>query len=93
VSEKYNDYATLVSKQLNSYDIRALVDDRNEKVGKKIRDAEMEKMPYMLIVGEDEQAGNTVAVRKRGEGDLGTMGIQDFADKVNNEIKEMLAEI
>ncbi len=93
VSEKYNDYATLVSKQLNSYDIRALVDDRNEKVGKKIRDAEMEKMPYMLIVGEDEQAGNTVAVRKRGEGDLGTMSIQDFADKVNNEIKEMLAEI
>lgn len=92
VSEKYNEYAQRVSKELNSYDIRALVDERNEKVGKKIRDAEMEKLPYMLVVGEEEQAANSVAVRKRGEGDLGSMSISDFADKVNNEIKEILAE-
>ncbi len=92
VSEKYNEYAERVSKELNSYDIRALVNERNEKVGKKIRDAEMEKLPYMLVVGEEEQAANSVAVRKRGEGDLGSMSISDFADKVNNEIKEILAE-
>ena len=93
VSEKYNDYAKRVSNELISYDIRALVDERNEKVGKKIRDAEMEKVPYMLIVGEEEEKAGTLAVRKKGEGDLGSLSIGDFADKLNKEIKEMLADI
>ena len=93
VSEKYNDYAKRVSNELNSYDIRALVDERNEKVGKKIRDAEMEKVPYMLIVGEEEEKAGTLAVRKKGEGDLGSLSIGDFANKLNQEVKEMLAEI
>lgn len=92
VSEKYNDYAKKVSLELENYDIRALVDERNEKVGKKIREAELEKVPYMLIVGEDEQAAGSVSARKRGgEGDLGKFSIADFAEYVNNEVKQMLA--
>lgn len=92
VSEKYNDYAKKVSSELENYDIRALVDERNEKVGKKIREAELEKVPYMLIVGEDEQAAGSVSARKRGgEGDLGKFSIADFAEYVNNEVKQMLA--
>ena len=93
VSEKYNDYAQNVAKELISYDIRALVDERNEKVGKKIRDAELEKVPYMLVVGEEEQASGQVSARKKGEGDLGKMTISDFAARVDNEIKHMLAEM
>ncbi len=92
VSEKYNDYARKVANELNNYDIRARFDERNEKVGKKIRDAEVEKVPYMLIVGEEEQNQNTVSARKKGEGDIGTMGIAAFADKINEEVKQMLAE-
>jgi threonyl-tRNA synthetase len=92
VSEKYNDYAQNVVRELISYDIRALVDDRNEKVGKKIRDAEMEKVPYMLIVGEEEAGAGTVSPRKKGEGDLGSMSIEDFAKKLDQEVKAMLAE-
>ncbi|HEY8403872.1 MAG TPA: threonine--tRNA ligase [Flavobacteriales bacterium] len=93
VSEKYNEYAHKVSTELNSYDIRALVDERNEKVGKKIRDAEVEKVPYMLVVGEEEQGAQEVSARKKGEGDLGKMSITAFAQKVNEEIKNMLAEL
>ncbi|MEZ4799631.1 MAG: threonine--tRNA ligase [Flavobacteriales bacterium] len=92
VSEKYNDFAKKLSSELNNHDIRALVDERNEKVGKKIREAELEKVPYMLVVGEDEQTNNTVSARKKGEGDLGSMSIPDFVERVNNEIKAMLAE-
>jgi threonyl-tRNA synthetase len=91
VSEKFNDYAQSVAKSLISYDIRALVDDRNEKVGKKIRDAEMEKVPYMLVVGEEEQGAGTVSARKKGEGDIGSLTIADFANKVNEEVKAMLS--
>jgi threonyl-tRNA synthetase len=91
VSEKYNDYAKKVSSELNNYDIRALVDERNEKVGKKIREAELEKVPYMLVVGEEEQSKNAVSARKKGEGDLGSMGISDFVTKVNTEIAQMLS--
>ena len=93
VSEKYNDYARKVSSELNSHDIRALFDERNEKVGKKIRDAEIEKVPYMLVVGEEEASSGSVSARKKGEGDLGKLSIADFAKKVNDEIKETLAEI
>ena len=92
VSEKYNEYAQKVSTELNNYDIRALVDERNEKVGKKIREAELEKVPYMLIVGEEEQNAGTVSARKKGEGDTGVLSIAAFAEKVNEEIRQMLSE-
>jgi len=72
---------------LNNYDIRSLVDDRSEKIGKKIRDNELKKIPFMLIVGENEVSGNSVAVRKQGEGDLGTMTVDNFADFINKQIE------
>jgi threonyl-tRNA synthetase len=90
VSDKYNDYAQVVSKSLQNRDIRALVDDRSEKVGKKIREAELAKVPYMLIVGGDEAEQGTVAVRKQGEGDLGGLSISAFADQIEREVEEML---
>ena len=86
VSEKYNDYAHKVAAQLEEMDVRAEVDDRNEKVGRKIRDNEMKKIPYMIVVGEKEQADGTVAVRKRGEGDLGVMPVAEFAKIINDEV-------
>ena len=91
LSDKYNDYAENVSKVLENSDIRALVDSRSEKVGRKIRDAELDKIPYMLIVGENEKSEGTVSVRKQGEGDIGTMSIEAFAEHVGSEIAEMLA--
>ena len=91
LSDKYNDYAENVSKVLENSDIRALVDSRSEKVGRKIRDAELDKIPYMLIVGENEKSEGTVSVRKQGEGDIGTMSIEAFAEHVGSEIAETLA--
>ena len=91
VSEKYNDYAKKVSEFLNNSDIRGLVDDRNEKVGKKIRDAELAKVPFMLIVGEEEVEANTISVRQRGKGDLGKMPYEDFVTLVQNEIEMQLS--
>jgi len=90
ISEKYNEYAKKVSDVLNNYDIRGLIDDRNEKTGKKIRDAELAKRPFMLIVGEKELETEQVAVRQRGEGDKGTMGIKEFADFVHNLVEKEL---
>jgi threonyl-tRNA synthetase len=87
ISEKYNDYAKKVLELLKNYDIRGLVDDRNEKIGKKIRDTELQKVPYMLIVGEKEEAENVVSVRKQGDGDLGSFGLEDFAKMINTEIE------
>ena len=91
LSDKYNDYAEEVSIVLENHDIRALVDSRSEKVGKKIRDAELEKIPYMLIVGENEKSEGTVSVRKQGEGDVGTMTIKAFAERIRSEVAEMIA--
>lgn len=91
LSDKYNDYAEEVSNMLENHDIRALVDIRSEKVGKKIRDAELEKIPYMLIVGENEKSEGTVSVRRQGEGDIGTMTIEAFAELVRSEVAEMIA--
>ena len=91
LSDKYNDYAEEVSNVLENHDIRALVDSRSEKVGRKIRDAELEKIPYMLIVGENEKSEGTVSVRKQGEGDVGTMTIKAFAERVRSEVAEMIA--
>jgi threonyl-tRNA synthetase len=90
ISEKYNDYAKKVLELLKNYDIRGLVDDRNEKIGKKIRDTELQKVPYMLIVGEKEEAENQVSVRKQAEGDLGSFSIEDFAKIINTEIDKNL---
>lgn len=87
LSEKFNDYAKKVLKFLNNYDIRTIIDDRNEKIGKKIRDNELKRIPYLLIVGEKEFDGETVSVRKQGEGDKGSMLLQEFADFINNEVK------
>ena len=89
ISDKYNDYANEVCRQLNDSDVRATVDDRSEKIGRKIRDNEMKHIPYLLIVGENEVNEGTVSVRKQGEGDQGSMKIADFAKKINDEVAEM----
>jgi threonyl-tRNA synthetase len=91
VSEKFNEYAKSVASELKNYDIRASVDESNEKVGKKIREAELAKVPYMLVIGEQEQMAGTVSARKKGTGDIGVLTIQHFAEQVQNEIKEMLS--
>lgn len=90
ISEKFNDYAWSIARQLEEQDIRVLVDDRNEKVGRKIRDNELKRIPYMLIVGEKEAENNEVSVRKQGEGDKGTMKITTFAALLNDEVEDMM---
>lgn len=89
ISEKFNDYAEQVCRQLEENDVRAIVDSRNEKIGRKIRDNEMKHIPYLVIVGEKEMAEGTVSVRKQGEGDQGSLKISDFAKKINDEVAEM----
>jgi threonyl-tRNA synthetase len=91
LSEKYNEYAENLLELLKNSDIRGFVDDRNEKVGKKIREAELGKIPYMLIVGEKEVENNQIAVRQRGEGDLGVMGVNEFEKLINDKIEQELA--
>ena len=90
ISEKFNDYAHEVKQYLKRYDIRAIVDERNEKIGRKIRDNEMKRIPYMLVVGEKEAENKEVAVRKQGEGDKGTMKFEEFAKKMNEEVQNMI---
>ena len=90
VSEKYNDFAQKVLKVLNNSDIRGLIDDRNETIGKKIRENELKKIPYLLIVGEKEESENMVSVRKQGEGDKGKMTIEEFVETVKIEVEETL---
>lgn len=90
ISEKYLDYAKKVAQVLDNSEIRALVDERNEKTGKKIRDAELMKIPYMLIVGEKEEADGTVSVRKHGQGDLGTFSMNDFTTHITEETRKQL---
>ncbi len=92
ISEKYNEYAQKVSNQLNISDIRAGIDDRNEKIGRKIRDNEIKRIPYLLIVGEKEFESNTVAVRRQGEGDQGSMSIDEFSAFIGKEVSEQLAD-
>ena len=89
ISEKFNEYAEQVSAYLNEHDVRATVDDRNEKIGRKIRDNELKHIPYMLVVGEKEQNEGTVSVRKRGAGDEGSMKFEDFAKKIEEEVRQM----
>lgn len=91
ISEKYSDYADDLFFELQETDIRGFVDHRDEKIGRKIRDAEVTKIPYMLIVGEKEAAEGKVSVRKKGEGDIGTMTIGEFSDYFTSEIKKNLS--
>ena len=91
ISEKYNDYARKVLELLNNSDICTLIDERSEKIGKKIRDNELKRIPYLLIVGEKEEESGTVSVRKQGDGDKGTMKPTEFVDFVNEEIKKEIA--
>ena len=90
ISEKFNDYARKVADQLNALDIRTQIDDRNEKIGKKIRDNELKRIPYMLIVGEKEAENDEISVRKQGEGDKGSMKIANFAAELTREVNEMI---
>ena len=90
ISEKYNAYAEEVKAYLDSMDIRAIVDDRNEKIGRKIRDNELKHIPYLLVVGEKEAENGEVSVRKQGQGDQGTMKIADFAKNIAEEVSEMI---
>ncbi len=91
ISEKYNDYAHEVARELDAvYEVRAIVDDRNEKIGRKIRDNEMKHIPYMLIVGEKEAENGEVAVRKQGEGDQGVLKVAAFGEKVAEEVRSMI---
>ena len=92
LSEKYEKYAQKVLNLLENNEIRALVDNRNETIGKKIREAEMNKIPYMIIVGEQEDKDGTVSVRKHSKGDIGTMTVEEFATIIENEIKETVKE-
>lgn len=93
ISEKYNDYAQKVVNFLNNSDIRTVLDDRNEKIGRKIRDNELKKIPYMLIVGEQEMNENKVSVRRQGEGDKGSMTTEEFAGMINTEVEAQLNAI
>ncbi|MDP2888515.1 MAG: threonine--tRNA ligase [Bacteroidota bacterium] len=93
ISEKYNEYSKRVSEFLNNCDIRTIIDDRNEKIGRKIRDNELKRIPYLLIVGEQEAESEQVAVRKQGDGDKGSMKLQEFADFINAEVKEQLSSL
>ena len=90
VSDKYNDYAQEIAQFLEISDIRALVDDRNEKIGRKIRDAEVTKIPYMLIVGEKEATSGELSVRRHGQGDLGTMTREQFVKSIEEEISQLI---
>lgn len=93
ISEKYNDYAKKVQEYLDAKDVRAYIDDRNEKIGRKIRDNELKRVPYMLVVGEKEAADGLVSMRKQGGGEQASMKMEDFAQRINDEVKEQLKAI
>ena len=92
ISEKFNEYAEEVAKTLRKKDIRVIIDDRNEKIGRKIRDNELKKIPYLLIVGEKEAENNEISVRKQGQGDAGSMKITNFAALLNEEVEKQMNE-
>ena len=93
ISEKYNDYAEKVKKFLDTKDVRAYIDDRNEKIGRKIRDNELKRVPYMIVVGEKEAAEGLVAMRKQGGGEQASMPMEEFAKRINDEVAEQLKDI
>ena len=90
ISEKYNDYAKQVGEYFESVGVRASIDNRNEKIGRKIRDNELKRVPYMVVVGEKEAAEGNVAMRQQGGGDQAVMSMQDFAKRINDEVSKML---
>ena len=90
ISEKFNDYARRVARYFDTQGVRAVIDDRNEKIGRKIRDNELKRVPYMVIVGEKESAEGLVSMRKQGGGEQATMSMEDFARRVNDEVATML---
>ena len=90
ISEKFNDYAQKVRQYLDKQGVRALVDDRNEKIGRKIRDNELKRVPYMVIVGEKESAESLVSMRKQGGGEQATMKMEEFAQRINAEVADQL---
>jgi len=90
VSERFNEHAKEICNYLNNSDIRTLIDERNEKVGRKIRDNELKRIPYLVIVGEKEVENNTISVRRQGEGDLGSFVIDDFVHKITNQVAKMM---
>ena len=92
ISEKYKNYTEKVLELLENNEIRGLIDDRNEKTGKKIRDAEVKKIPFMLIIGEQEENGEVISVRRHGGEDLGKMTVEDFSSLINNEINSTLQQ-
>ena len=87
ISEKHLEYANEIAKQFHIYDVRFMMYDQNETLSKKIREAEMQKIPYLLIMGDKEIAANAVSVRQRGKGDLGQMPLSNFLEKVKKEIQ------
>ena len=91
ISEKYNDYAAQLKKYFDSVDVRSYIDDRNEKIGRKIRDNELKRVPYMLVVGEKEQEGGLVSMRKQGGGEQATMSKEEFAKRINDEVAKQLS--
>ncbi|MBQ1968086.1 MAG: threonine--tRNA ligase [Flavobacteriales bacterium] len=92
ISEKYNGYAQKVAAMMEEYDVRARVDVRNEKIGKKIREAELQKMPFMVIVGENEEKDSTVSVRRHQVGDMGVMTVEELCKAINQEVKESIQQ-
>ena len=90
ISEKYNDYAERVKRCFDSKDVRSYIDDRNEKIGRKIRDNELKRVPYMVIVGEKEAADGLVSMRKQGGGEQASMTMEEFARRINAEVAEQL---
>ena len=91
ISEKYTDYAKKVCDLMNNSDIRASIDDRNETIGKRIRETELKRIPYIVVVGEKEMQEGTVSVRKQGSQDMGVMPTADFIKLINDEVKEQLS--
>lgn len=93
ISEKYNDYAKSVARYFDSVGVRAIIDERNEKIGRKIRDNELKRVPYMVIVGEKESAEGLVSMRKQGGGEQATMTMEKFAQRINSEVADMLSTV
>ena len=91
VSEKFTDYAKKVCELLNNSDIRAALDDRNETIGKRIRENELKRIPFLVVVGEKEQENNTLSVRRQGGKDEGTMTVDEFIRLVSDEVKDQLS--
>jgi threonyl-tRNA synthetase len=89
ISEKFNEYSEKVLSYLNNSDIRAQIDNRSEKTGRKIRDAEIQRVPYMILVGEKEENANLISIRKQGEGDLGSFTVEDFIEMLKKEIENI----